>query len=50
MANRVRVGRWARVSQPYLNQLEAGTRQSLSISTLQRFAKAPGVPVAKLLK
>lgn len=41
----------ARVSQPYLSQLEAGTRGSKSpgVVILQRLAKALGVPVAELL-
>ncbi len=42
----------ARVSQPYLSQLEAGTRgnKSPGIVILQRLAKALGVPVTALLE
>ena len=41
----------ARVSQPYLSQLEAGTRgnKSPGIVILQRLAKALGVPLTALL-
>jgi transcriptional regulator with XRE-family HTH domain len=40
----------ARVSQPYLSQLEAGTYRNPSIEVLQRLAKALGVPVTALLE
>jgi transcriptional regulator with XRE-family HTH domain len=40
----------ARVSQPYLSQLEAGTYKNPSIEILQRLAKALGVPVTALLE
>jgi transcriptional regulator with XRE-family HTH domain len=42
----------ARVSQPYLSQLEGGTRGSKrpGVVILQRLAKALGVPVTKLLE
>jgi XRE family aerobic/anaerobic benzoate catabolism transcriptional regulator len=40
----------ARVSQPYLSQLEAGTYKNPSIEVLKRFAKAIGVPVTALLE
>jgi transcriptional regulator with XRE-family HTH domain len=44
------VARQARVSQPYLSQLEAGTYKNPSIEILQRLAKALGVPVTALLE
>lgn len=46
------LARKARVSQPYLSQLEAGTRGSKSpgVVILQRLAKALGVPVTALLE
>jgi XRE family aerobic/anaerobic benzoate catabolism transcriptional regulator len=42
----------ARISQPYLSQLEAGTRgnKSPGVVILQRLAKALGVPVTALLE
>jgi transcriptional regulator with XRE-family HTH domain len=44
------LARKARVSQPYLSQLEAGTYQNPSIEIVQRLAKALGVPVTALLE
>jgi transcriptional regulator with XRE-family HTH domain len=42
----------ARISQPYLSQLEGGTRGSKSpgVVIIQRLAKALGVSVTKLLE
>jgi transcriptional regulator with XRE-family HTH domain len=42
----------ARVSQPYLSQLEGGTRGSKSpgVVIIQRLAKALGVPMTALLE
>jgi transcriptional regulator with XRE-family HTH domain len=39
----------ARVSQPYLCQVESGARRNPSLALLTRLAKALGVPVAALL-
>jgi XRE family aerobic/anaerobic benzoate catabolism transcriptional regulator len=39
----------ARVSQPYLSQLEAGTYTNPSIAVLQRVARALNAPVTDLL-
>jgi XRE family transcriptional regulator, master regulator for biofilm formation len=47
--NQEELARKARVSQPYLSQLEAGTYKNPSIEILQRLAKALGVPVTALL-
>ena len=44
------LARKARVSQPYLSQLEAGTYKNPSIEIIQRLAKALGVPVTALLE
>ena len=45
------LARRARVSQPYLSQIEAGTRgKSPGIRIMQRLAKALGVPVTALLE
>jgi transcriptional regulator with XRE-family HTH domain len=44
------LARKARVSQPYLSQLEAGTYKNPSIEILRRLAKALGVPVTALLE
>jgi XRE family aerobic/anaerobic benzoate catabolism transcriptional regulator len=50
--SQVALAKKARVSQPYLSQLEAGTRGSKSpgVVILQRLAKALGVPVTALLE
>ncbi len=40
----------ARVSQPYLSQLEAGTYRNPGIEVLRRLAKALGVRVTALLE
>jgi len=40
----------ARISQPYLSQLEAGTYRNPGIETLKRLAKALGVRVTALLE
>jgi transcriptional regulator with XRE-family HTH domain len=39
----------ARVSQPYLSQLEAGTKANPALRVAQRLAKALGVPINALL-
>jgi transcriptional regulator with XRE-family HTH domain len=39
----------AQLTKPYISQLENGIRNNPSMSTLQRLAKALGVPVAELL-
>ena len=39
----------ARVSQPYLSQLEAGEKANPGVSVVRRLAKALGVPVTELL-
>jgi transcriptional regulator with XRE-family HTH domain len=44
------LARKARVSQPYLSQLEAGTYKNPGLVILKRLAKALGVPVTKLLE
>ncbi len=44
------LARKARVSQPYLSQLEAGTYRNPGIEILRRLAKALGVPVTELLE
>ena len=44
------LARRAKVSQPYLNQLESGAKgKSPGVRILQRLAKALGVPVTELL-
>ena len=48
--NQEELARKARVSQPYLSQLEAGTYKNPSIEVVQRLAKALGVPVTALLE
>jgi len=40
----------AKVTQGYIAQLEAGTRQRLSLEVADRLARALGVGVANLLK
>jgi transcriptional regulator with XRE-family HTH domain len=40
----------ARVTQPYLSQLEQGQRSNPSVAVLTRVARALGVPVAALLE
>ena len=48
--SRAELARRAKVSQPYLSQLESGARgKSPGIVSLQRLAKALGVPVTELL-
>ena len=39
----------AKVTQPYLAELEAGKKKNPSLAVLQRLAKALGVPVTELL-
>jgi transcriptional regulator with XRE-family HTH domain len=39
----------ARVSQPYLSQLEAGEKANPGAAIVKRLAKALGVPVTELL-
>ena len=59
MIRRIREGRGltqedlakrARVSQPYLSQIEAGTKKNPGVRIIQRLAKALGVPVTELLE
>ena len=38
----------ARLTKPYISQLETGARKNPSLPALQRIARALGVPVAKL--
>jgi transcriptional regulator with XRE-family HTH domain len=40
----------AKITQPYLAQIEAGVRKNPSLKTLQRLAKALGVTVGKLVR
>jgi transcriptional regulator with XRE-family HTH domain len=40
----------AKLTKPYISQLESGARQNPSLPALQRLAKALGVPVAELLR
>ena len=48
--SRAELARRAKVSQPYLSQLESGARgKSPGVAILQRLAKALGVPVTELL-
>ena len=44
------VARRARISKPYLSQLETGVRRNPSLPTLRRLAKALRVPVTELLQ
>ena len=44
------VARRAKVTKPYLSQLETGVRKNPSLPVLKRLAKALGVPVASLLE
>jgi transcriptional regulator with XRE-family HTH domain len=39
----------AKVTRPYITMLEGGQRKAPSVATLQRIAKALGVPVTELL-
>lgn len=39
----------AKLTKPYISQLENGVRKSPSLPALQRLAKALGVPVTELL-
>ncbi len=39
----------AKLTQPYLAELEAGKKKNPSLAVLQRLAKALGVPVTELL-
>jgi transcriptional regulator with XRE-family HTH domain len=49
--SQAKLAKESRVSQPYLSQLEAGTRgKSPGARILQRLAKALGVPVTALLE
>ncbi len=45
----VQLAKKARVSQAYVASLESGGKKNPSIATLQRLAKALGVPVTELL-
>jgi len=40
----------AKLTKPYISQLESGARKNPSLPALQRLAKALGVPVTELLK
>jgi XRE family transcriptional regulator, master regulator for biofilm formation len=44
------VARRAKVTKPYLSQLETGVRKNPSLPVLKRLAKALGVPVTALLE
>lgn len=44
------LARRAKVTKPYLSQLENGVRKNPSLPVLRRLAKALGVPVAELLE
>ena len=44
------VARRAKVTTPYLSQLETGVRKNPSLPVLKRLAKALGVPVTALLE
>ncbi len=46
----VELARKAKLTQPYLAQLEAGVKKNPSLGILKRLAKALGVPVTELLK
>jgi transcriptional regulator with XRE-family HTH domain len=43
------LARKAKLTKPYISQLENGVRKNPSLPALQRLAKALGVPVAELL-
>ena len=40
----------ARITKPYLSQLESGARKNPSLPVLKRLARALGVPVTELLE
>ncbi len=44
------VARKAKVTKPYLSQLEPGARKNPSLPVLKRLARALGVPVTELLE
>jgi transcriptional regulator with XRE-family HTH domain len=44
-----KVARLAKVTKPYLSQLETGVRKNPSLPVLKRLAKALGVPITALL-
>jgi transcriptional regulator with XRE-family HTH domain len=44
------LARKAKVTRPYVTMLESGARKAPSVATLQRLAKALGVPVTALLE
>jgi transcriptional regulator with XRE-family HTH domain len=44
------VAKRARVTKPYLSQLEGGVRKNPSLPVLKRLAEALGVPVTALLE
>jgi transcriptional regulator with XRE-family HTH domain len=46
----VDVARTAKVTKPYLSQLETGARKNPSLPVLKRLARALGVPVTELLE
>jgi transcriptional regulator with XRE-family HTH domain len=43
------LARKAKLTKPYISQLENGVRKNPSLPALQRLAKALGVPVTELL-
>lgn len=45
-----RLAKKARVSQPYLSQLESGRSKKPGIAIIQKLARALGVPVGELLE
>ena len=44
------LARKARLTKPYISQIENGVRRNPSLPALQRLAKALGVPVTELLE
>jgi XRE family transcriptional regulator of biofilm formation len=44
------LARKAKISKPYISQIENGIRKSPSLPVLRRLAKALGVPVTELLQ
>jgi transcriptional regulator with XRE-family HTH domain len=46
----VELARKARITQPYLTQIEQGARKNPSLDVLKRLAHALGVPVTELLE
>jgi transcriptional regulator with XRE-family HTH domain len=48
--SQLELARRAKITQPYLAQIEARVRKNPSLKTLQRLAKALGVTVVRLLR